>query len=1166
MNEIKDGFVGQFKSHYRKEFYRVALIHIQRGYERHVLFPVRSVQAEGTRIYVVVERDTVIAVPFAVISQLIRVRIDSCKLIDGLNEVDRFVDLSVWIEVVDLFVGYRVKLGNFSVRKLGDIIGFLSLYLKRLVLKRCGSIRGIAPVIKGRRRYDVSRSDSFGLDVLIVVCAYSLSRYAAVIVSPDVGGFAPVVSRCGNRDVRRVVTTSAGVVSVPADLGAGRRLCRVVHDVVAERRCYAGLSRVAARAVSSFFTRLGTGRLGRYGPFAPLVGADYNGVRIVDLGGLVRIVRRAFARSADRCDGLFGEYAAFDGQFRSVRRKRTCVLTVKDGDLSAAGCSADNALAAAERVARKGNRHSASVFQPYGIAVCGERGIRDRADPVAAADIDTVLSAGDLTVGDSQVLNAGQLCETVSAFNFESVKRESVGSRSGCDANRYGGCSLAREFAVADGHVMRVIVLAGRVVLTGRLRVRYVDERIVVSFGVVCELDVIDRQSVRTFVSTVAVNVKLTGDCLAVAFDRQVQTGFLMDDRYFGDIVQYLYRNVARHIVSSVDRFLKSCVHDAVHSGGRFDPVSRQRDIIGHGSFKVVCFSRVAEIPSVEDAVLFFGNSRCCCGRAGIDLLARNGASAVGVKGHGVVDSRSTFKRVIRARDHQFGRMIVALPDDQIDGHRRANVGCRKVEHTAVELAYEIDHVAVSHAVKSRGLKQVDTVIRRFCRRIDERNFVRIIRAVEPERVRRHGLVERYSVIRVPRAVVSLGLLGRSIRGEQILRSEFVDFHIGAGYGNVFLRRGHRGHRRGRRTEQGRLILERVVRAYNGVDLGRIVRILDDQFDRDRFADIVIRQVERSADKFGNTRENVVVPHGVESRRREHLERVAFCNGVREYERYVVRIVRSVEAEAFRGKTVVERYSVIRDPVTVVIQSLLFRLFRRELVDRGDLVYFGPVGSESGYIVDILVIDCPEFVDGRARKFGQRVDSLCLSHERRFCERCGISDISAFIHRRGGGNARRRHFFGHAVVCINVVSANRRRGDLAVIFRPDVVDRPVVIAGSYRVRISVLRSSVEVVGREFAFAADCNFRQNGEHAAFDSELAAVGRERSCVLTVKDGDRAAGGRLVDDAFAAAERVARKGDSHSAVAFQSCGVAVCGERGIRDRARSVAAADIDTVLRT
>ena len=148
----------------------------------------------------------------------------------------------------------------------------------------------------------------------------------------------------------------------------------------------------------------------------------------------------------------------------------------------------------------------------------------------------------------------------MSAYDLESVKRKAVGSGSGSDTDRHRDLAFTCEFAVADGHVVRVIVLVGRVVLPCRLGVRNVDERVVVSRCVIGELDVRDRQGIRSVVSAVAVDVELSGHGLSLAVYSQVQAFLLTDRDDFGDIVKQFNSDVAVHFVSRVDRFLKRLV------------------------------------------------------------------------------------------------------------------------------------------------------------------------------------------------------------------------------------------------------------------------------------------------------------------------------------------------------------------------------------------------------------------------------------------------------------------------------------------------------------------------------------------------------------------------------------------------------------------------------
>ena len=80
-----------------------------------------------------------------------------------------------------------------------------------------------------------------------------------------------LVAKGGFLHVGGVVAARAGLVSFPADLGAGWGLCLVIHQVMTERINFARFRCVAARARSCLFALCSASRGGGLCPFAEVV-------------------------------------------------------------------------------------------------------------------------------------------------------------------------------------------------------------------------------------------------------------------------------------------------------------------------------------------------------------------------------------------------------------------------------------------------------------------------------------------------------------------------------------------------------------------------------------------------------------------------------------------------------------------------------------------------------------------------------------------------------------------------------------------------------------------------------------------------------------------------------------------------------------------------------
>ena len=570
---------------------------------------------------------------------------------------------------------------------------------ERAVRERRGSVSPDSRLGAGRSRsYHARGSHGLGLHVVFVVGADAGRGDRGVIFAPDVGSFAPYVV-ANNYYVRisgarrRVVVVNVRIIGIQQIRPVA--VVRFVFVIIRERckisagdESFGCVSSVSVYVVSAEVTARyrNVGRcfilIDRNVAVVDTVGDSY--VRAVAED--VTVERSAAQRVLSICETVaVGVIVERVGSFkRSAGDVESCLHRFRRVGTR----KLNPETAVSSRDGSSGNVHGVLIRRAVG-KFSDRYGMRFDS---TAADVRYSVSAGRVIVDRIRCGTGGDVLDK-SAFN---VKDPRVVDRVG---------------SVASGIVPVAFIDPG----VGRAGDQFTRS---------LRAAVLDRQ--RSFIGDERGRRGLGGssnDLISVRVDRDI---FVCLDRDRGsDYVDRLvvdHRDRRRSSVGDC-RYgvLKSRVKNVADLRGRFDPVSSKGDIAGHGSREVVRCRRIAEIPSVEDAVLFFGNSRCCCGRAGIDLLARNGASAVGVKGHGIVDIRSAFKRVIRARDHQFGRMIVALPDDQLDGHLRADIRFRKVEHATVKLADEIDNVAVSHAFEFSCLKQVNTVIRRCGRRIDER-------------------------------------------------------------------------------------------------------------------------------------------------------------------------------------------------------------------------------------------------------------------------------------------------------------------------------------------------------------------------------------------------------------------------------------------------------------
>ena len=282
-----------------------------------------------------------------------------------------------------------------------------------------------------------------------------------------------------------------------------------------------------------------------------------HGVRERFLGFRIRVQNRVLAFLAHgkcRCNR---EHAALNGELCLIRRQRTSVLAVHNGDRSTCSSSADDTFAAAERVARQSNRHTAGILESNRVPLSGKRIARNGCGPIAAADVDTVLDAGRCAAGDRQIFHTGELRKAVPARHGQTGQRDLVcactGSDTECDRRR----SFSGELAVAHRDVVRIVVLVGRIRLARCLCVRNVDERVIVCCRIIGKLHVLNGQGVCAFISSVAIDVELTRDGLSVAVDRQVQTGFLMDHGDFRHVRKQGNGYVAGHFMRRIKRFLQ---------------------------------------------------------------------------------------------------------------------------------------------------------------------------------------------------------------------------------------------------------------------------------------------------------------------------------------------------------------------------------------------------------------------------------------------------------------------------------------------------------------------------------------------------------------------------------------------------------------------------------
>ena len=351
--------------------------------------------------------------------------------------------------------------------------------------------------------------------------------------------------------------------------------------------------------------------------------------------------------------------------------------------------------------------------------------------------------------------------KAVSAYNFVRVKRDTSGSRVGSYFESYGNLAFSGKLAVADGNVMRVIVSSVR---------RNDDERFVVSFGVVCKLDVRDRQSIRIVESAVTVNVDLSGDRFTLAVNRKVQTFLLTDSDDFGNVVQHFHRDVAVHLVSRVERSLKGRIHNVADLCGSVDPVSLERDVFGHGSREVVRCRRVAEIPAVEDAVLFFGISRFCYGRVYVDVNGRISVSAVGVKRYDVNEIGRIAERIGIASDNVYFVRVVRIRDNEFDRHNVARVVGIQIEYAAGERVYIIVNRAVRY-VRERVHKEYR--IGPAGHRSDKRKVEVSVCAVESEGSRSDIFAEGNSVVARPILIVCVRLR-RGLNSVKLVRRVYL--------------------------------------------------------------------------------------------------------------------------------------------------------------------------------------------------------------------------------------------------------------------------------------------------------------------------------------------------------------------------------------------------------
>ena len=127
-------------------------------------------------------------------------------------------------------------------------------------------------------------------------------------------------------------------------------------------------------------------------------------------------------------------------------------------------------------------------------------------------------------------------------------------TRSNTEGNRR--LAFTGELAVAHHDVVRVVVLAGRIRFACRFGARYIDERVIVCCRVIGKFYVLNGEGVDIVISSVTVDVELTRDSFAVAVDRQVQPGLLVDHDHFGDVREQGDRNLTVQLMRRINRRL----------------------------------------------------------------------------------------------------------------------------------------------------------------------------------------------------------------------------------------------------------------------------------------------------------------------------------------------------------------------------------------------------------------------------------------------------------------------------------------------------------------------------------------------------------------------------------------------------------------------------------
>ena len=296
-----------------------------------------------------------------------------------------------------------------------------------------------------------------------------------------------------------------------------------------------------------------------------------------------------------------------------------------------------------------------------------------------AVNVDETAACRHIAVSERTAGRAGELRQTVqiraSHIAERNIVRTCFASSLNSDYIRFRTRACAREGAATHRDVVGIVVCSGQAGNVSRFRNKNegIGSVVEVRF-VVLEVDILDRQGFRTGRTTVTVDDDLARNGFVLAVDGQVQTSLLTDNRVAFDVRDDLYRHVASHLMSRIERSLERLVLNSLITGYDLRYRANQFAVhVGIALYPDIGISR-------ELFLKLISGDRFPCLRAIIKVEVEGGSLRVNVKR--AVKSTSVELRVHIGRN----AVIAAVALAELAVHKDNSIHAA-VRRPAMELA-----------------------------------------------------------------------------------------------------------------------------------------------------------------------------------------------------------------------------------------------------------------------------------------------------------------------------------------------------------------------------------------------------------------------------------------------------------------------------------------------